>query len=452
MALVSRSARRGGVGRRWLLIGIVITLFVLLIDASLHSRSSSQQNELATGAWVDRALPIVTTSTEEGQRLAAIWTEAEQAPGLLTAQLDQIATGAAAAYQQAVALRPPVELAGAAGLLDACLLSRSEAASAVRNALEPILSGTASTQHPAGSNGSTGSTAASAGSTGSAGSAGSAGSNGSAGSAGSAASTGSTAGSAASTGSTAGSAGSTGSTAGSAGSTGPTAGSTGSTGPTAGPAGSTGSTASTGPTAGSNGSTGSAAILSAIQTVGDDLQISDQAYHLFLHSLPDLGVPIPNSYWAADMSPYQPEQAQLFLATLQNAMSATPVHQVRIDSVTTSPASVSAEGSVRVLPDSQDMSVTVVLSDTGNQPENNLTVTASIAPGGGSSSVRDFVNLSPGQAQTVQGMGPLNPVSGAITTLTVTVTPTPGSGTPAVTQTLRFTMPAFAPSSTTRSG
>jgi hypothetical protein len=125
---------------------------------------------------------------------------------------------------------------------------------------------------------------------------------------------------------------------------------------------------------------------------------------------------------------------------------------VRIDSVTTSPASVSVEGNVRVLPDSQDMSVTVVLSDTGNQPENNLTVTASIVPGGGSSSVRDFVNLSPGQAQTVQGMGPLNPAQGVTTTLTVTVTPAPGSGTPPVSQTLRFTMPASAPSGTTLPG
>src|SRR6202522_2645003 len=35
MALASRAARRGGAGRRWLLIGVVVTLFVLLIDASL---------------------------------------------------------------------------------------------------------------------------------------------------------------------------------------------------------------------------------------------------------------------------------------------------------------------------------------------------------------------------------------------------------------------------------
>ena len=109
MALVSRSARRGGVGRRWLLIGVVITLFVLLIDASLHSRSPGPDNELATGAWVDRVVPLVTVSTEQGQQLAAIWTNGRPDPRFfgLSAELDQIATGAADAYQQAAALRPP---------------------------------------------------------------------------------------------------------------------------------------------------------------------------------------------------------------------------------------------------------------------------------------------------------------------------------------------------------
>src|ERR1700722_19884544 len=113
MALASRSARRGSAGRRWLLIGVVVTLFVLLIDASLQSRSPGPQQQLAAGAWIDRVLPIVTTSTEEGQQLAAIWAKGLQTPATtLSSQLNQIATGAALAYKQVVALRAPANVAG----------------------------------------------------------------------------------------------------------------------------------------------------------------------------------------------------------------------------------------------------------------------------------------------------------------------------------------------------
>jgi hypothetical protein len=423
MALVSRSARRGGVGRRWVLIGIVITLFVLLIDASLHSRSPSQQNELATGAWVDRALPLMTASTEQGQQLAGIWSNALQTPpSTLTAQLNQLASGAAATYKQAANLRPPVELAGAAGLLDASLLARSEGVDTVRSALAPILTGTAPTQHSTGSG--SGSTGSSSGSTGS-------------GSGSTGSSTTSTATGSGTNSTAAGSGG--GSTAVGSGS-----GSTGSAG-----SGSTGNGGSATGSAGSGSSGASAATLSAIQTAGNDLQIGDQAYRLFLHSLPNLGVPIPNSAWVANLSPYQAGPAQLFVTTLQNAMSTTPVHQVKIDSVTTSPAPVSTDGNVRVLPDSQAMSVTVVLSNTGNQTEDNLTVTASLAPAEGSASVRDFVSLTPGQSQTVQSMGPLTPPQGVPVTLTVTVTAPPGSSMATVTQTVVFTMPSTTPTSTT---
>jgi hypothetical protein len=344
MALVSRSVRRGSTGRRWVIAGIVITLLVLLIDASLHSRSPGPDNQLATGAWVDRALPLMTTSTEEGNQLAAIWSDGLHLPApSLSLQLNQISSSAAAAYRQAAALRPPDNLAGPAGLLDASLLARSEAAAAVRDALTPVVLGNRS---PA-------------------------------------------------------------------------------------------------------GQTSSATILAGIETAGQDLQIGDQAYSLFLRSLPNLGVAIPRSVWGADLTPYQPAKAQIFLISLENAMSATAVHQLRIDAITTAPSLVASRGNVQVLPDSPAMSVTVVLSDTGNQPENDLTVTAAIASRTTFSSVRDFVSLTAGQSQTVQSMGPLIPPHGVDVRLTVTVTPPAGSPTPPVTQTITFMMPPTAPSTPT---
>ncbi|MBV9661454.1 MAG: hypothetical protein JO337_09875 [Acidimicrobiales bacterium] len=154
------------------------------------------------------------------------------------------------------------------------------------------------------------------------------------------------------------------------------------------------------------------------------------------------------SAWASDPAPYQAPQAQVFLTSLQNSTVTTPVHQVKIYSVSTTPAPVSNQNSVEVLPDATAMTITVVVADTGNQPENNLTVNAVISPAtSGASSVRDFVNLKPGQAYTIVGLGPLNPPLGAPVTLTVDVT---GSdGTTLATSPITFQMPAPPPPTTT---
>jgi hypothetical protein len=348
MALASRSARRSDAGRRWLLIGVVLTLVVLLIDAALQSRSPGPGQQLAAGAWIDRVLPIVTTSTAEGQQITRIWSNGLQTPpSALSAQLDQLAAGSARAYQQVVALHPPSSVAGAAGLLEASLLTRSQAATSLRAALQPVLQGGA------------------------------------------------------------------------------------------GPPTTTASTSGPDP------------VLSAIQTAGNDMQIGDQAYQLFLHSLPKLGVTLPTSVWAADPTPYQTANAQLFLTTLRNAMQATPVRQLKIYSVALAPAPVSLRGETQILPNAPTMAVTVVVADVGNQPEKNVTVTAAIASGGNSSSVRDFVDLSPGQARTIPGMGPLSPPQGVPVTMTITATPGYGSDASRVTQTLTFMMPGTQPSTTT---
>jgi hypothetical protein len=328
-----------------LIIGIVLTLLVLLVDASLHSRSPGPGQQLAAGAWVDRALPIIATSNAEGRELAGLWAHPSQSSSIgLSSELDQLAAGAHAAYVEAVALRPPTTVAGAAGLLEACLLARAEAASSLRSTLGPTLTGSA-------------------------------------------------------------------------------------------PPGSTPPV--TDPT------------ITGIENVGADLKVGDQAYQLFLRSLPKLEVRMPNSVWVADATPYQAGSAQIFLISLANAMTSVPVHQLKIYSVTTSPPAVTSNGSLQVLPASTSVWVTVVVADVGNQPETGLTVTASIASAAGTGSVRDFEDLQPGQAHSIVGMGPLNPPQGVPVTLTVTVTPQAGSPTQPATESLTFEMPRPGASSTT---
>ena len=126
MALAGRSARRGGTGVRWLAIGVVITLLVLLVDASLHSRSVTEGEGLVAGTWIDRVLPIVAVSTEEGQQLAQFWANGLHLSGsIIASELQQLTSGSATAYQDLVKLRPPINLAGASGLLEACLLGET---------------------------------------------------------------------------------------------------------------------------------------------------------------------------------------------------------------------------------------------------------------------------------------------------------------------------------------
>ncbi|MGH9055877.1 MAG: hypothetical protein ACRDYY_08470 [Acidimicrobiales bacterium] len=333
MALGARSARRGGGGLRWLAVGVVLTLLILLIDASLHSSSPGPAQQMATGAWVDRVLPIINESTQEGEQIAGIWAHGlTMKPTEVADQLGQTGAAAAEAYHDVIGLRPPVALAGAAGLLDASLLARSEAATQLRSAL--------------------------------------------------------------------------------------------------------------GPNAGSSP-------VSVIQSAGSHMQVGDSAYQLFAQSMPKSVPAMPPSTWLADPAPYQPQAARIFLASFQSAGASNPVHKVEIYAVSTTPSPVSTQGTTQVLPDARAMTVTIVVANIGNQREKDLTVTAAISPSKGESTARDFVDLQPGQAHTIVGLGPLNPPEGAPVTLTVTVTPAAGSPMPPATTTLVFSMPAPPPPTTT---
>ena len=71
--------------------------------------------------------------------------------------------------------------------------------------------------------------------------------------------------------------------------------------------------------------------------------------------------------------------------------------------MTTNPLPVNLQNGVQLLPVAKQLSLQIVVADTGNQSERNLTVTATIAPAlsGPTQSVRDFVDLAPGQTRTV---------------------------------------------------
>lgn len=164
--------------------------------------------------------------------------------------------------------------------------------------------------------------------------------------------------------------------------------------------------------------------INALASAGLDLEASDRTYALFQQAVPASGGIVPKSVWVADTSTYTPPMLSVFVNSLRAHTSLTPVVAVAVVAVTTDPAPVNLLNGVQILPVARTLSLQVVVANTGNQQEPNLTVMASIAPSqnGPTQSVRNFIGLSPGESKTV-GLGPLRMIPGQATTLTATVTP-----------------------------
>lgn len=125
-------------------MGIVLTLLVLFVDASLKSRSPGPVRTLAAQTWVDRALPIIAQSTEEGDAINQVRSSGlTMTAGAITSQLNQVASGARSTLAAAQALRPPSTVAEANGALVVCLQTRAQAAGKLVNAILQTLGGAA---------------------------------------------------------------------------------------------------------------------------------------------------------------------------------------------------------------------------------------------------------------------------------------------------------------------
>jgi hypothetical protein len=162
--------------------------------------------------------------------------------------------------------------------------------------------------------------------------------------------------------------------------------------------------------------------VNSLVTVGQDFTASDRTYALFMKTAAGLGDSIPASTWVSDDTVYMPPSLTVYLASLRAAATLTPVHDTTVVLVSTDPAPVSLNGPTQVLPISKLLNLQIVVADIGNQPERNLTVSATITPStiGPTQMVRDFVNLAPGQRRTVD-LGGLRVQPGQATTLTVKI-------------------------------
>lgn len=163
-----------------------------------------------------------------------------------------------------------------------------------------------------------------------------------------------------------------------------------------------------------------------LENVGKDLEVSDRSYQLFLDRLPSAArTTMPPSIWVNDATRWdRPEMAAL-VATVRASDSSAPVHDVTLVTVTPDPSPVTAEEDGRqVLPRSKELRLAVVVANAGNTAEKRVAVEAVFTIQGGLDTARQFVDLPPGQRETV--MLTLRPAAGTDATLVVRIVPVAG--------------------------
>jgi hypothetical protein len=143
MAMPPRSSKGRLGSQRWLVVPFVLTLAVLLVDASMHARSTKPEATLNSQAWVDKVLPEIARSSAQGSEIAQVSSGVVATGGsaAIADELSKIAGGAVATYKAVAADAAPPEVASAAGLLEACLSAREQGAAQMATAVQHLLGG-----------------------------------------------------------------------------------------------------------------------------------------------------------------------------------------------------------------------------------------------------------------------------------------------------------------------
>ncbi len=120
---------------------MVLTLLVLLVDASIKSRSQAPVRQLSGQEWVDRVLPLIGQSNVSGRELEGFRSSssAKLVPATASTDLNAMVNGTKRTYESYLKLTAPNSLAGSAGLLQTSLLVRSQAAAAIAAAVRTQL-------------------------------------------------------------------------------------------------------------------------------------------------------------------------------------------------------------------------------------------------------------------------------------------------------------------------
>jgi hypothetical protein len=138
MALAGR--RTGRRRRRWIALGILLTLLVLAVDAAVSSRSHGPAREQAALAYLDSVRPLVERSNQQGADLADVHTNATSlGRDGIGRRMDRVTREAGNVLAEARKLDPPANLRDANDLLVATFAIRAKAAGSARAALVAAL-------------------------------------------------------------------------------------------------------------------------------------------------------------------------------------------------------------------------------------------------------------------------------------------------------------------------
>lgn len=165
----------------------------------------------------------------------------------------------------------------------------------------------------------------------------------------------------------------------------------------AGPAMDAALTVGTSPDQGVDGAVGQ------LLTVGQDLGLGDRAIGLFVGTLPPAAGVQTGAPWVGDTTRWSDVMLTAFVDVLRSSASARPVHDLAMLSFQTDPPAVNvAADGTQTIPVSSTMSVSMVIENVGNRPEQNVTVMAVLTlPGAGQETLRDFIDLGPGQTRAL---------------------------------------------------
>lgn len=137
MALAPR--RRGRRRPRWLLLGVVLTLAVITVNATMSARSKGPGRRLAELAYLDRVRPPVERSTAQGDEIAQVRSGAVRlGRDGMRRRLDRVARQARDVLGAVQAQKPPADMSTPHSLLVASMAVRAKAVTALRDALGQV--------------------------------------------------------------------------------------------------------------------------------------------------------------------------------------------------------------------------------------------------------------------------------------------------------------------------
>lgn len=171
--------------------------------------------------------------------------------------------------------------------------------------------------------------------------------------------------------------------------------------------------------------------LAALAKAGQQFESADGFYGGFLRGLPPSeasSIAVPEYRWVLNSADWNRPALDLYLLSLRQSPSLAVRHDVAVALVSTQPSPASYIGSVAVLGLTRQLTVGVVVADTGNVAEHGVPVVAKLASGT-TQSARMTVDLDPGQRRALN-FGGFSLNAHALYVLTVTVGPVSADPTP----------------------